>query len=179
MTEIWKPVLGYEGQYEVSNKGRVRSHVAKRPLHILSQYRRKDGYLQVQLKVNQKPNNRLVHTLVDEAFNGPRVSGFEVNHVDGNKANNLIENLERITHQQNAAHAHQSGLVGDRKGEANSFAKLTAEKVRRIRAEMFAAKSPSGYVRRGARAEIAGRYGIAPRTVSGLMDGTNWRHLDE
>ena len=110
MTEIWKPVVGYEGQYDVSSLGRVRSHVAKKPLLVLSQYRRKDGYLQVQLKVNQKPQNRLVHTLVDEAFNGPRVSGLEVNHVDGDKRNNDIGNLQRVTHQENVRHAWDSGL---------------------------------------------------------------------
>lgn len=172
--EFWLPVVGYELAYEVSNLGRVRSRVAKRPLHILSQYKRKDGYMQVQLKINQKPKNCLVHVLVDESFNGLRVVGLEVNHIDGNKEHNALWNFERMTRKENVNHAFKTGLCSSRKGERNAFSILTAGIVASIRSEASAMKQPNGRLKRGACAELAEKYGIANSTVSGIVGGRSW-----
>lgn len=171
MDENWMPVRGYEGQYEVSDLGRVRSWVAKRPGLILSQYRRKDGYRQVQLKINQRPKNVLVHVIADEAFNGERVEGFEVNHIDGNKENNILANLERVTKRQNIQHAVRIGLWGDRCGEKNSFSKLSKGQVLAIREAGQRLLPESGYIKRGELSALAKEYGISAPYCSSVVHG--------
>lgn len=101
--EIWKPVVGYEGLYEVSNKGRVRgtnTYSHKEPI-ILSQYKRKDGYRSVNLSKNNLKRTRTVHRLVATAFL-PNPDNLEmVNHKDENRENNTVENLEWCTRAYN------------------------------------------------------------------------------
>lgn len=124
MTEVWKDVVGYEGVYQVSNLGRVKS-LPKRdrlgryyPEKIKSQVNNGTGYLVVNLKHNGTQRMRTVHRLVAEAFlTNP--NGFsDVNHIDGNKRNNQLDNLEFCTRQANMIHARRMGLhvnVGKRK----------------------------------------------------------------
>lgn len=104
--EIWKPILDYEGLYEVSNKGRVKSLIGK--IRILSQ--NKANYLMVHLCKRKTISNKLVHRLVYEAFHGrlpkfDRHAGgdkmFVINHLDENKYNNCLENLELTTQARN------------------------------------------------------------------------------
>lgn len=175
--EQWRPVRGYEGCYEVSSEGRVRSLVSKQPALLLSQYRRRDGYLQVQLKVAQAARNFLVHVLVDEAFNGPCPAGLERNHRDGDKGNNRLGNLERISHVENVRHAFREGLCRSREGEANAFAKLTEDHVRGIRSEAEASRYPSGRIRRGVLQDMAARYGVSSVTIGKVIRGESWSHI--
>lgn len=170
-------MLGYEGSYEASSDGRVRSLIAKCPLLILSQYRRPDGYMQVQFKVGQEPRNFLVHVLVDEAFNGPCGAGLERNHRDGDKANNRLSNLERMSHLENVRHAFREGLCGSREGESNAFAKLTDNHVREIRATAEGSRYPSGRMKRGAVQEMASQYGVSIATIQRVIRGRAWRHV--
>lgn len=101
--EIWKPVVGYEGLYEVSNIGRVKginTYSHKEPI-ILSQCKRKDGYLSVRLSKNNISKSKTVHRLVAMAFI-PNPDNLEmVNHKDENKANNKVDNLEWCTRAYN------------------------------------------------------------------------------
>lgn len=95
-TEIWRPIYGYEGLYEVSNLGRVKSlgNDKSRKEKILKPHKHRKGYLVVNLYRNGKMKNFLVHRLVAEAFI-PNPYGFEqVNHRDENKANNCSSNIE-------------------------------------------------------------------------------------
>lgn len=96
--EVWKEVFGYEGRYEVSNRGRVYSHFLKREL---TQYDRGNGYLSVMLSKKGKSKNYTVHSLVAEAFLGKPQKGLEIDHIDGNKTNNNVLNLRYITHSDN------------------------------------------------------------------------------
>lgn len=111
MKEIWKDVAGFEGRYQVSNKGNVKSlrflgH-DKEQLMKLSKHH--SGYLIVQLG-KHPAKICLVHQLVAKAFI-PLVEGKEfVNHIDGNKHNNCVENLEWVTTQENITHAIKTGL---------------------------------------------------------------------
>ena len=121
--EIWKDIVGFNG-YEVSNLGRVRSfHKGGRILSpgLVS------GYLQVNLYCGGKRNQMYVHRLVAETFIPNPESKSEVNHIDGNKSNNRVENLEWATPSENAQHAHDTGLLTFSQGEDHHNAKLTNE----------------------------------------------------
>lgn len=116
MKEIWKPVNGYEGIYEVSNLGRVKrlerqyTH-AKIGERILKQELVRSGYLRVMLHKNGIGKRFLVHRLVADAFI-ENVNNYQyVNHIDANKRNNSISNLEWCTQKQNMQHAMKLGLL--------------------------------------------------------------------
>lgn len=121
--EIWKDIHGYEGLYQVSNRGNVRSitHYARNNQDggarltqgiMLRPYATPNGYLQVTLSNGKwHKKKRYVHRLVANAFliNSDNLS--DVNHIDGNKRNNSVNNLEWCTHQRNAKHAVQNRLT--------------------------------------------------------------------
>lgn len=104
---MWKAVTGYECFYEVSTHGRVRSlerfdnnnHLVKE--RILKQRKTNTGYLQITLYKNGKLQRYLVHRLVAETFLGKCPKGYQVNHIDENKTNNRIDNLEYVTPKEN------------------------------------------------------------------------------
>lgn len=91
--EIWCPIKGYEGIYEVSDKGRVRSLKYGKE-RILKQRRDKDGYIQVDLYKNCDQKTCKVHRLVAQAFIPNPDNLPQVNHKDENKTNNSVQNLE-------------------------------------------------------------------------------------
>ena len=113
MNEVWRAIPGYEGLYEVSNRGRVRSvdRVAigrwghnRRQAHILKQTPNGRGYLQVRFSIDGVKSAPLVHRLVASAFI-PNPEGLpQVNHKDGVKGNNSVDNLEWCTASENALH---------------------------------------------------------------------------
>lgn len=105
MKEVWKDVKGYEGLYQVSSEGRVVSN--KRPgtsggMKKLTE--NQDGYLRVKLCKDSDNRRYMVHRLVYEAFVGPIPDGLEINHIDENKKNNSIQNLEAVSHLENINH---------------------------------------------------------------------------
>lgn len=124
MQEIWKDIEGYEGIYQVSNLGRVRSldrirngrnqygaefkviHKGKE----LTPFSTLTGYLEVSLYIKQKRHNFLIHRLVAQAFIPNIKELSEVNHIDGNKSNNRSDNLEWCTNIENQQHAIRTGL---------------------------------------------------------------------
>lgn len=116
--EIWKTVPNYEGEYEVSSKGRVRSVKAKRPDkgHILKAYRNKrNGYLYLALSKNGVARTVRVHKIVMMAFNprgeyGKYDKNLTINHIDGDKTNNSLGNLEWCTQSENQYEAIRLGL---------------------------------------------------------------------
>lgn len=115
MIEIWKPIPGYEGRYEVSNMGRVWSlaRITSRGVRggvLCAPLDNGKGYLAVNLHHRGKTTKRYIHRLVFQAHCGPINQGLEVNHRDGNKSNNAAENLEVLTHSQNLRHAYDTGL---------------------------------------------------------------------
>src|SRR5699024_1513491 len=116
MKENWKDVVGYEGIYEVSNYGRVRSKqrlalgknncYRKLPEKILKERINKNGYNRVALYKNGIVKNKLVHRLVLEAFSGK--SDKIVNHINGKKTDNRIQNLEYCTYKENSMQDRKS-----------------------------------------------------------------------
>lgn len=123
--EIWKPIKGYEGLYEVSNLGRVKSLPRRGTYgieHILKPSPNKKGYPQVQLCKNSEYCPKRVHRLVAENFIPNPDNLPQVNHIDGNKLNNNVENLEWCTNEYNYKHSIKMGL------RKNAYKNLTGSK---------------------------------------------------
>jgi hypothetical protein len=121
---IWKDVVGYEGIYEVSNTGLIRTHKNKTTIskknndfvrhwkqRVLKQKVGKDKCCRVELYKNKKSKTWLVHRLVAFAFI-PKIKGKEyINHIDGDRLNNCVENLEWCNHLENNNHAFDNHLI--------------------------------------------------------------------
>lgn len=124
--EIWKSITDYEGLYEVSNLGRVKSlgNNKSRKEKILKPAKDRKGYLYVILCRNGKVKNFKVHRLVAEAFL-PNPEGFpEVNHKDEDKTNNQVENLEFCDCKYNinyGSHNERSAAARSKSVEASKF----------------------------------------------------------
>lgn len=111
MNEIWKPCFGFEDYLEASSEGRIRSkrrvfvnalgRTCVRNERILCHNINK-GYHRVFIRINHKGYNFLVHRLVFEAFNGKIPDGLQVNHIDENKDNNKLSNLNLLTPGENS-----------------------------------------------------------------------------
>lgn len=110
MEEEWRPVKGYEGLYEVSNMGRVKSLHAPQGI-ILKQGTYSNGYMGANLSKDGTTNMKLVHRLVAIAFIQNPNNYEEVNHKDGNKKNNTVDNLEWCTRSYNLKHAYSHKLM--------------------------------------------------------------------
>jgi hypothetical protein len=138
--EVWKSIEGYETLYEVSNLGNVKSlnrqvlgkltsstrSVKER---ILKPKTSKYGYLEVSLHKEGKLSTKRVNRLVAIAFITNVNNYPQVNHIDGDKLNNKIDNLEWVSNSMNQIHAHKTGLKRSLKGENSNRAILTNEKV--------------------------------------------------
>ena len=110
--EVWKPIAGYEGLYEVSTYGRVRRIFRYgRPYITLCKPKiTRDGYFESTLVKDNKSKSIRTHRLVATAFCDNPDGKKEVNHIDGDKLNNFAENLEWCTSSENQIHAYRLGL---------------------------------------------------------------------
>jgi len=103
----WKPVVGYEGLYEVSNKGEIKSVKTQK----LLKPRLSTGYAMVALWNNGVRKDLKIHRLVAIAFIGNPLNKPQVNHIDCIKLNNNVNNLEWVTNSENIKHAYKNGLI--------------------------------------------------------------------
>lgn len=118
--EIWRPIKGHEN-YEVSNKGNIRSKdkivttkagwTFKSSGRVLKPWKCKPGYLMVQLTNNKR---EMVHRLVAKVFIPNPDNKPMINHLNGDKTDNRVENLEWVTSSENVLHAKETGLCCDR-----------------------------------------------------------------
>ena len=107
--EEWRPIQGTKGFIEVSNKGRVRSLLRGEPRILKTQTDNK-GYHRIRVTIEQEKRSYRVHREVAKAFIPNPEKLPQVNHRDGNKDNNSVNNLEWVTNQENAIHAIKNGL---------------------------------------------------------------------
>lgn len=168
MKEIWRPVPGKEGIYEVSNLGNIR-----RCAYLLNLINEGRGYQVVTLGAK---NRRYVHRLVAEAFLGPAPFPMaQVNHKDNNPVNNAVENLEWVTSRENNHHAQSLGLLNYsdtsnwRRGESHPRARLTEDQVRQIRALYKPV--------RGSQTALARQFGVSPKLIYNIVKRTTWKHI--
>jgi hypothetical protein len=167
--EVWKPVVGFEGLYAVSNHGRVmrtkpapHTHVGK----ILTPYKKRAGYFVVTLYLGKEQKYPTVHGLVMKAFVGFS-NGLDINHKDGDKSNNCLSNLEYVTRLENNLHAIRTGLHIPAKGEQVHGVKLTRSKVGEIRT-LYATG-------RYSQEELGARFGVTRSTVGQIVRGKIWK----
>ena len=171
--ETWRAVVGFEGFYEVSDLGRVRSLdrivkirrkkcVATRYYagRILKLPKNKDGYAVVTLSTGFVET---VHTLVLTAFVGPKPPGFQCLHGDGDQQNNSASNLRWGTVKENSD--DKTGHGTRPIGSLCNFAKLTEDQVRNIKES----SSP--------RRALAAKYRVSISTVDHIKQGLSWRHV--
>lgn len=181
--EEWRPVVGWEGYYEVSSLGNVNT-VARRcasrggvGTKAVMAMRRKPqvdskGYHRLCLRDGaRRKSYRLVHQLVVEAFIGPIKRGHCPNHKDGNRINNSIGNLEVCTESEN--HLHRCRVLGRGRGETHNLAILTDAKVIAIRAKY--ALRTRDY---GAAAALARSYGVSASVIYAVVHKKSWRHVN-
>ena len=160
--EQWKDIIGYEGLYQVSNYGRIKNR--KR---LLSPYPTQFGYFGINLVKCGHKKGFKVHRLVALSFLEYNEGREFVNHKDGNKINNSVENLEWVTKSENTKHAYDNGLKFSMRGEKHPMSKLTREQVVEIR------KIGKTKLLR----EIASDYGVGTSMVWYIINNKNW--IDE
>jgi len=164
--EEWTRIVGYEGIYDISDAGGVKSYiyVFPRRLHLSKM---EDGYLSVALHKDSEKERFMVHRLVALHFiPNPENKPF-VNHKNGIKWDNRKDNLEWCTTAENIQHACDTGLLKPQKGSKHGGAKLTEEQVLEIRAigkNMF-------------QREIAEIYGVDRDTISCILSRKLWKHI--
>lgn len=170
MSQVWKPVFGYE-KYEVSNDGQIRSWVmrarpdARRetPRILTLVMAGQDRRPAISLSKNGKSKRFYIHTLVLEAFVGPRPNGCEACHNDGNVQNNCVDNLRWDTHRRNERNKQEHGTVPV--GERNGMAKLSTQDVEDIRELSHQGERHD---------EIAKRFHVTPGTINRIANGKRW-----
>lgn len=165
--ELWKPIAGFEGFYDVSNMGRVWSAKTAK----LLQGAAARGCSRVTLFAKKRARYAAIHQLVLEAFVGPRPPGMECCHNDGNPANNHVENLRWDTHASNMADMIRHG--SSPRGCRNASAKLTPEQVAIIR-ERYERRSRGP---NNARA-LGIEFGVSESQLYRIVARKRWAHVD-
>lgn len=184
MSIIWKPVYKYDGIYEVSSDGQIRSlsrtyeertaypgtnkkRVRNHTGRILKQYEERGGYLQCYLSKYSKVKSFLVHRVVWEAFKGEIPKTYQIDHINSDKKDNRIDNLRCVSRREH-------GKISTEKGELkNNNRKLTKESVIEIKKllqdEAMSYKS------------IADKFNVHRSTIQAIYTGKSWSHvgLDE
>lgn len=177
--EEWRPIEGFEGYYEISNIGRVKSlqrrewwekrgcyHLLKE--RIMKTFINRKGYVTVQLKKQSERTKYSVHRLVAFAFiNNP--SGFpEINHKDCIRDNNVYSNLEWVTHSKNQEYAYQSGNRSH-KGSKHPQVKLSESQVREIRSKYVPFIIPAPL--------LAREYNVTVGCINNIVGRRTWKHI--
>ena len=174
--EIWKSIPQYEGIYQVSNLGQVKclkrfvnakGGSKKQVLEQIITQQNDKGYFRVNLSKEGKIKRIAVHRLVALAFISNDDNKPQVNHINGIKTDNRLENLEWVTLSENIIHAYANKLI-IRKGEKHTQNKLTTQNVFEIR----------NLLSKGLKQdENAKKYGVIRQTIGCIKNGKSWNHI--
>lgn len=177
-TEIFKPINSFLGLYKIGSKGTVISIGRKinngNGYRLTNDYKMKQydnghGYLRVCLRDDNRQKFYLVHRLIAEHFIPNPKNYLFVNHIDGNKRNNDISNLEWCTPSYNNSHALYAGLRKSSSGERHGKAKLTDKKVIEIRRILF--------LKEMNQRQVAEKYNVSSKTINQIFKRKIWKHL--
>lgn len=171
--EIWKDVTGYEGLYQVSSMGRVRSVMRvvsktnctqKLNGKILSLTTNSHGYIAVSLHKNKKRKTMKLHRLVAIEFVVNKYNKQYINHIDGNKTNNMPSNLEWATPSENNQHAYDTGLKSPDNSDGSKLSYKLAYEIR-------------GKINNGdSQRLLSHEYGVSEATISMIKTNKIWIH---
>lgn len=165
--EIFRESSVFPENYLVSNKGRVITKKTGLSRKFRTTW---DGYYDVGLWKKGKKKTIRVHRLIAEAF-VPNPKGLKIiNHIDGNKKNNHVNNLEWSTVRDNTRHSYLNGLQKSLKGDEHGRSKFTNEQIVQV-CELLDKKTP--------RKEIAKITGVSVRTIQSISSGVNWVHISK
>lgn len=167
----WRSIVGYEGRYAVSATGEIMSMDFKGSglPGIMKTSPHMSGYRQINLTIKRGVVLRhLVHRLVAQAFLGECPADWQVNHKNGIKSDNNIENLEYCTPSDNKKHSVATGLCTYRLGQEHQNSKLTSADVLRIRELLTIGMSQT---------EIAKGYRVTRGAIGCIARGRTWAHL--
>lgn len=180
ITELWKPIPFTKNIYSASNLGRIRRNYyfkGKRAKDGIIKPRLFDGYLRVNLSIEGKHTTKTVHFLVANAFLGDIPSYLNINHKNGNKQDNSIDNLEYITITENNRHAFNIGLiptkdrhysVKSKREHFHHLSKLTKQDILNIR--HLASKGVS-------QRQLAKEYQVNKNAISQIIHRKSWKNI--
>ncbi|MEK7140682.1 MAG: NUMOD4 domain-containing protein [Patescibacteria group bacterium] len=172
--EVWKPIKGYVGMYEVSSYGKIRGldrKIAGRYKGfyknfkgiILRQRKCSNGYRDVKLCKSNIRKDIKIHKLVAQAFISNHPTGMDINHKDCDKSNNFVLNLEYVTRSENMIHAYKNGL---RKSVLNK------KQVLRIR-ELYFEKN---YFKNFQK-ELSKKFNVSRKTIWCIVKNRTWKYI--
>jgi|VirMetMinimDraft_7_1064189.scaffolds.fasta_scaffold59020_2 hypothetical protein len=166
MEEIWKDIEGFEGKYQISNTNKVKSNHFGKSI-ILKPALNTGGYNSVSLSLNNKAKSVTLHRLIMTAFIANPDNKPCINHIDGNKLNNSLSNLEWCTYSENLKHAYDNELKLpiEGKGEKSSQHKLKEEDVLKIRASNLSSK------------ELGTLYNVNRTNIIAIRKRKSWTHI--
>lgn len=183
--EIWKDVVDYEGQYEVSNTGKLR-YVPKtimrfrkdtgksHAIHIKGKTSfgslNKKGYFDVKLWKDGTSKSIVIHRLIAQSYIPNPSKLPQVNHIDGVKTNNRVENLEWCDNAHNVKHAYVLGLAVGLKGEKQNGSKIKESDVLEIR--KFYADNPTAFYR-----IYAEKLNLSIKSICSIVNRKSWTHI--
>lgn len=167
LLEEWKPIIGFEDFYQISNYGRVKtthknnnSKTIKKPFYS-------KGYLKIQLCLNKKQTNYSIHRLVALHFIDNPQNKSDVNHLRGFKDDNVFTQLEWSTHQQNTKHAYENKICIRAKGNITNV-KLTKQNILDIK---------SIYFKNGmSDKEISKIFNVSRQTINNIKNQKYWNN---
>lgn len=171
--EEWKDIEGYEGLYQVSDMGRVKSlaRPGRKEDKVLKGSPNTTGYLTVQLRKNSQRTSMLVHRLVMIAFEPIEDLSLTVNHKDLNIQNNKVSNLEWCTQAENNDHYWNTADLSERlptpSGESHHLSKLTEDDVREIR-KLRGTMS---------NIKIGAMFGVKEGSIRNIFNGVTWKDV--
>lgn len=169
MSEIWKPVRGYEDVYAVSSTGRVKRIAGGQGAQdglILTPQMNRFGYMQVGLNRDNKKTMFRVHRLVMAAFSND--IGDQVNHKNGIRHDNRLENLEWCTHAENVRHGFRVTKNHTHVGENHPGARMNAQSVAELRRRFDGGER---------LCDLAEMFGLTHSGASQIAHRRTWRHI--